>query len=254
MGFFSGVYSCLSATELRVDSGVCTAQCKTTDCYQGNGANDLCPMDLHPAYLKSNQLCKMCGVCVAVCPYNAVHFDLRWPGSELWENRKQDLATALAIPPLLAILYPLFIREGRTALLKDWLSFTLVFSVCVAVSLALFILASIPGGEQNRGKEALRKNLSAYGFAYLPLAFTGHLAFQLPYLMAGINRLFGYKVTEDFHTLANPWPQRFIILAGAFWSLWVLRRISQRESTGLLLSHAGVLILLGLGLLLVLQG
>jgi polyferredoxin len=35
MGYFSGLFSCLSSVELRANNNVCSSQCRSTDCYKG---------------------------------------------------------------------------------------------------------------------------------------------------------------------------------------------------------------------------
>jgi Pyruvate/2-oxoacid:ferredoxin oxidoreductase delta subunit len=96
-GYFSGVCACLAFVELRANNKVCSSQCKSTLCYKSNGQQAGCPMKRFPVSLMSNQFCKMCGTCVHNCPYNSVHLDLRWPGSEIWKNMEPNPVTSLSI-------------------------------------------------------------------------------------------------------------------------------------------------------------
>ncbi len=102
MGYFSGILSCLATVELRANNNVCSSQCKSTPCYKGNEDQSGCPMKLFPFALTSNQLCKMCGTCIHLCPYNSIHINLRRPGAEIegFENLQSKLLRIAEVHPV----------------------------------------------------------------------------------------------------------------------------------------------------------
>lgn len=246
MGYFSGLFSCLSSVELRANNNVCSSQCKSTYCYKGDGKQQGCPMKLFPVSLTSNQFCKMCGTCARNCPYHSVHLDLRWPGAEIWENKEPNLISALSIPAFLGILFPLFIHEKIHSLSGGELYFTLIYPVSALGAVALFMAASLSEGLSN-----FKSQIRAYGFSYLPLAFAGHLALLLPYLVSGLTRLMSFSLSGEFHhEISSPWPQRLILSVGVLWSGWALKKLSDGRPLIVSFVHGALVLMLGLALIL----
>jgi len=245
MGYFSGLFSCLASVELRANNNVCSSQCKSTDCYKGNGKQGGCSMKLFPVSLASNQFCKMCGTCVHNCPYNSVHLDLRWPGAEIWENKGPNLITSLSIPAFLGILFPLFVHEKLHSHAGGQLYFTLVYLASVLGTVALFMAASLSEGPSN-----FKNQIRTYGFSYLPLAFAGHVALLLPYLVSGLMWLTSFSLSGEFHhEISSPWPQRLILTAGLGWSCWALKKLSGTRSLIVSFVHGTLVLILGLTLI-----
>jgi transcriptional regulator with AAA-type ATPase domain len=250
MGYLGGVFSCLACVELRANNYVCTSQCKTTYCYKGDGTNAGCPMGLFPVSLVSNEFCKMCGTCVHNCQYKSIHLDLRWPGAELWQNRKEpNLATSLSIPALLGSLYPLILEYNHKLPIVPWSSFTLWFFVSIAFSLALFTGASLV-----RGRPFFARNLSHFGFVYLPLAFAGHIAFQIPFVREGLLWLAGRPLASDLQNSGTAFLQSFLVIMGCLGSLWILKKRFLQEDRSLAAAHGTLILLFGALLLAVLRG
>ena len=246
MGYFSGLFSCLASVELRANNNVCSSQCRSTYCYKGDGKQGGCPMKLFPVSLTSNQFCKMCGTCARNCPYHSVHLDLRWPGAEIWENKEPNLISSLSIPAFLGILFPLFVHEKLHSLAGGELYFTLIYPASVLGAVALFMAASLSEGLSN-----FKKQIGAYGFSYLPLAFAGHVALLLPYLVSGLRWLTSLSLSGEFHhELTSPWPQRLILAVGIFWSGWALRKLSGTRPLVVSLVHGTLVLILGLALIL----
>lgn len=250
MGYFSGLFSCLSSVELRANNNVCSSQCRSTNCYKGDGKQEGCPMKLFPVSLTSNQFCKMCGTCARNCPYHSIHLDLRWPGAEIWENKEPNLITSLSIPAFLGILFPLFVHEKLHSHSIGDLSFSLIYLASVLGSVVLFMAASLSEGLSN-----FKSQIRAYGFSYLPLAFTGHLALLLPYLVSGLMGLLSFSLPGQFHhELTSSWPQRLILVLGILWSGWTLRKLSDRKSLIAFFVHGMLMVLLGLALMVLIGG
>jgi transcriptional regulator with AAA-type ATPase domain/polyferredoxin len=244
LGSFIGVFSCLAPVELRANNNVCSSQCRTTACYKGDGKQSGCPMKLFPVSLMSNQFCKMCGTCVHNCPYNSVHLDLRWPGAEIWKNKEPSPIASLSILAFLGIVFPLSLHERLQS--EGQLYFTLAYFTSVLGAIAAFMAASLTAGLPN-----FKKQIRAYGFAYLPLAFAGHLTFLLPYLVGGLSWMMGFSLSGEFHhQVTSPWPQRLIIMGGIIWSWWAIRRLSGKRPLIVPLVHGALVLIFGLALIL----
>jgi transcriptional regulator with AAA-type ATPase domain len=246
MGCLGGLFSCLAVVELRANNNVCTSQCKTTYCYKGDGKDAGCPMGLFPVSLTSNQFCKMCGTCIRNCQYKSIHLDLRWPGAEIWENKEPSMVTSLSIPALLGALYPLILQHNQKLLPVSWFSFTLFFLASVAFSLALFAGASFV-----RGRLSFPKIISSYGFAYLPLTFAGHIAFQVPFMQEGLRWLAG-SISGGVHGPDPILIQRLLIGVGLVWSLLILKKLFKKTDWLITVVHGFLILLFGATLFLVL--
>lgn len=238
LGYFSGVYSCLAPMELRANNNVCSSQCKTTDCYKEGNQDESCPMNLFPVSLMSNQFCKMCGTCVRNCRYNSIHLDLRWPGAELWKNREPNLITSLSIPALLGMVFALFLREYKGVTAGGWLNFTILFWASCLGAIAVFLGLTAAGGGGR-----LREKVSLLGFVYLPLAFSGHLSFQLPAMARSLKivGIGGNIAAGEISTY--PGLQVTILSIGLAWSLWTLWKISRHLERLTLYIHGACLLL-----------
>lgn len=247
MGYLGGVFSCLAVVELRANNTVCTSQCRSTPCHKGDERNSGCPMGLFPVLLTSNQFCKMCGTCVQNCQYKSIHFDLRWPGAEIWENKEPDAATSLSIPVLLGALYPLFLHANHRISAQPWPIFTGWFLGSVVLSLALFAGACFV-----KGRSSFRKFLRSYGFVYLPLTFAGHIAFQVPFMQEGLRWLAGSLNRGGPYDPGSLLIQRPLIVLGSLWSLWILKKLFRREDWGVSAAHGVLILLLGISLILAL--
>lgn len=247
LGSLIGVFSCLASVELRANNNVCSSQCRSTPCFKGDGKRTGCPMKLFPVSLMSNQLCKMCGTCVHHCPYHSIHLDLRWPGAEIWENKEPDRIASLSILAFLGILFPLFLHEKLLSLAGGQFYFTVIYCLSPLGAIAVFMAASWTERSPNH-----QKQIRFYGFAYLPLAFSGHAALLWPYLVHGVSWLRGSPFSGGFSPEATSvWPQRLILAVGVLWSGWALKKLSASRPFIVSLAHGTLVLSLGLGLLLV---
>lgn len=90
IGGMNGLFAKLSMTELRGQTGICSATCSTYQCYKGGPAKGEgqetggCPVYSHPAQLVDNRNCVLCMTCLKACPHRSVELNLRPPGIELW--------------------------------------------------------------------------------------------------------------------------------------------------------------------------
>ncbi|NEQ52730.1 MAG: cyclic nucleotide-binding domain-containing protein [Leptolyngbya sp. SIO3F4] len=94
IGGMNGLFAKLSMTELRGQTGICSASCNTYQCYKGGPEKGEgqetggCPVYSHPAQLVDNRNCVLCMTCLKACPHRSVEFNLRPPGIELWTTHK----------------------------------------------------------------------------------------------------------------------------------------------------------------------
>ena len=95
IGGMNGMFAKLSAIELRAKEGVCAAECTSYGCFKGGPAvlpqgmkTDGCPVQIHPAHIKDNKDCVMCGHCVQACPHESISLNLRPPGIDLWTTNE----------------------------------------------------------------------------------------------------------------------------------------------------------------------
>ncbi len=83
VGRISGLYANISPVEIRPkDHSICL-QCKTKDCYKGNGGAYPCPTGLNLTTLDENTYCTMCTECFKACPSDNVAFNIRPLGTDI---------------------------------------------------------------------------------------------------------------------------------------------------------------------------
>ena len=95
IGGMNGMFAKISGTEIRAEQGVCSAQCSSYGCFKGGPAvppdgmeTSGCPVGIHPAQIKDNHDCVLCGSCVQACPHSSVRLNLRPPGIDLWTTNQ----------------------------------------------------------------------------------------------------------------------------------------------------------------------
>jgi polyferredoxin len=103
IGGMNGMFAKLSIIELRSTQAVCGSLCENPTCYKGGESNtpnfgealllegqetEGCPLNLGPGKLTDNRNCILCMGCVKACPNRSVQLNLRFPGSDLWQNHQ----------------------------------------------------------------------------------------------------------------------------------------------------------------------
>jgi len=89
VGGMNALFSKLSISELRAESGTCMGSCSSYACYKGGledgegMATSGCPLGVHPANLSDNRNCVLCMVCDRACPHQSVQLRLRPPAADL---------------------------------------------------------------------------------------------------------------------------------------------------------------------------
>jgi transcriptional regulator with AAA-type ATPase domain/NAD-dependent dihydropyrimidine dehydrogenase PreA subunit len=100
LGQMVATFSRASIVEVRSNYNYCSHECTDYVCYTGRGDTPGCSMGKGPFAMATNQNCVLCGNCMKACENQAVQFNLRPPGWELWNTRKADLAMILFVPLL----------------------------------------------------------------------------------------------------------------------------------------------------------
>ncbi len=100
LGQMVATFARASIVEVRSNYNYCSHECTDYVCYTGSGDTPGCSMGKGPFAMDTNQDCVLCGNCMKACRNQAVRFNLRPPGWELWNSRSADLAMVLFVPLL----------------------------------------------------------------------------------------------------------------------------------------------------------
>ncbi|MEN8231240.1 MAG: cyclic nucleotide-binding domain-containing protein [Thermodesulfobacteriota bacterium] len=100
LGQMVATFSRVSIVEVRANYNYCSHECTSYDCFTGRDDIPGCSMAKGPFAMDTNQDCVLCGNCMKACRNEAVRFNLRPPGWELWHARSADLAMTIFVPLL----------------------------------------------------------------------------------------------------------------------------------------------------------
>jgi ferredoxin len=205
IGQFNFIASTMSPTELRVtDVSTCRA-CRTADCIKGRYevkparlVQRGCELGLFLPLKVGNIDCTMCLDCVHACPNDNIALVTRVPAAELLETRRRsglgrliqraDLAvlavvfTFAALINAFAMTSPAFAAEQRIATAFNMHSeapvLALIFlgGLGVAPAVLLGAAGAITRGLARREPATLRRTMSRYAFALIPIGFGVWLA------------------------------------------------------------------------------
>lgn len=255
IGALTGLYAMAAMSELRARGGSCQG-CSQL-CYRGKD-HDGCPLYEFPRTMDSNRNCNLCARCLKDCPQDNLTWRLRWPGRELWELR-HPLTTEALLAALLAALVFLQTADMTTA----WGSYVQGIieggwtdsynAVLVATFLAVSLLAVgafLAMSRVSAGGQSWARNAARYGYAYLPLVLTVHLAHNGAHLVseggaavattvASLFALAGSTMVLDYGSSGAPsfsmsWVGGLVALGGLFsmYSVWrVGRGMANRGET-----------------------
>ena len=198
LGGLLGTYSLSSFTSLKSNRSVCLNQCETHDCYVGTKSIKGCPMFLHPYALESSRDCVLCMNCYKNCDHSSIKLNLQLPGRDIAELSDRSLADSFLSLSLLGVL----LVEYESLLSIDSVWFQLLYNlaginqsvlytlVFIFVSVAPFILTgffNLICSGFSFGKMKIK--LADFGYAAIPLALMGHLAFYWDKLKVNFWRL-----------------------------------------------------------------
>lgn len=245
MGGLIGVCSMSSILELRSNTNVCQTQCKKTECYNGTEENPGCPMFQHLLFVDNNQTCKLCLKCIRNCPNQSVSLNLRLPGREIWLSNQVRAKMSFFVCALLAAVIPvsyltakgLHLHSGKAKILFTFAHFLLPIVIGCILWLPNFLAKKLKG--------MARERFWRTSYAYVPVALTAHIVYQLQYLPGGTS--FHYFLqSANFKLFQGPIIQPFQVLAFVFgllfswfclWQIFKHRGESFQAQLGFWLGH-----------------
>lgn len=248
LGAWIGVFSMGSLMEVRADKRVCeSAKCKGIYCYMGRDGQRGCAWLNTPKAMTTNRYCSMCGDCLKACPHGSLSLRLRTPVTEVEFNRKENFEDAMTGVAAIGVVafQGLVMLDFWHFVRSEWKDTTLVGSgplvygtaiaLMVLASVGLFLLAALVHSRITG--EPIQRNLSLFGFAFLPLALFSHISHNLGMMfhqthliLPSLAGLFGYQLEPDhLSTLLSPMAWHAIhagiILIGTTMTVWLIRRI-----------------------------
>jgi len=278
-----GAYSTLSIIEVRGNKKICQTQCGTMSCYKGTERADGCPMFSYPASLETNTRCMMCLNCVKSCENRGVQINIRPPLQELWHQALPLFSLSFFGVMLVGMMankqFPhltYWLTREQALGWTEGISHPMLFFFFLAAAVIPFTLASSlsAGASQEKTSE----NMARYGIAFIPLAFSGHMAHVAhEFLGDGIYTLNQYliKVYDSvvhripigsrdvvispfIHGSIVTFLKVVIILAGFLGSIIALnmiaRRFSEKNVFARILPHLLVLVMFWVGYLFIFTG
>lgn len=257
IGLVLGVFSMLSAIELRCKSKKTCQEHDIKECVIGGKAGRACPVSEFPQTMERNNQCIMCMECVKSCSKDNIRVSLRLPGADIVRSRKTHLDEAFLVHGIIVIfLFVLgmerfefrnviinFVRSTAPFDTSTYYSFFVnywrnmwaitIFALITLGAAGLMYLstrASFPG-------ESTRQKFTDLSYAFIPLSLSVYLAENtfrlqkgLSYIIANIGEIFGkvWRFTVDFDTLNHL--QIILLLAGFIFTLWAGYLISKKPS------------------------
>ncbi len=255
LGAWVGVFAMSSIMEVRADKRVCeSAKCKGVYCYTGRDGQRGCAWLNAPRGMTTNRYCSMCGDCLKACPHGALSLRLRPPTREVEFARRENFEDAMTGVAAIGVVafQGLVMLDVWHFIRSEWKDTALVGSGpvvygsaivgMVLASVGLFLLATLIHGRAAR--EPIARNLSLFGFAFLPLALFSHVSHNLGMMFhqthliwPALAGLVGYGIEPDhlksllsggaWHTI-----HAGIILAGTATTLWLIGRICRVKREG----------------------
>jgi len=278
-----GAYSTLSVVEVRGNKKVCQTQCGTMSCYKGTERAPGCPMFSYPASLETNTRCMMCLNCVKSCENRGVQINVRPPLQELWHQAVPIFSLSFFGVMLVGMMankqFPnltYWLTKEQGLGWTEGISHPVLFFFFLAVVIIPFTLAASLSAAASQEKTT--ENMARYGMAFIPLAFSGHMAHVAhEWLGDGVYTLTQYLIkVYDSVVHAIPIGSRdvalspfihgsivtflkvVIVLGGFMGSVLALtmiaRRFSEKNVFARLLPHLLVLIAFWVGYLFIFTG
>ncbi|MFQ5964221.1 MAG: sigma 54-interacting transcriptional regulator [Candidatus Scalinduaceae bacterium] len=249
LGGMLGIYSLSSVTSLKANRNVCLNQCETHDCYLGTRLIKGCPLYLHPYGLESNRDCVLCMNCFKNCGHSSIKVNLQIPGSDIGELSNRSLVDSLISLSLLGVLFVeyrslLSIDSQWFQLIYNYIGinemalYTIIFVFVIAAPIVSIWLSDCICSGFSFGKA--KERIADFGYAAIPLALMGHLAFYWDKLKANFWQLLEatniYKTVSTENELLNTVNQMgnlssfelLVILLGFIGSIYVFYIISKK--------------------------
>ncbi len=256
IGLVLGVFSMLSAIELRCKSKKTCQEHDIKECVVGTEAGKACPAGEFPQTMERNNYCLMCMECVKSCSRENIRVSPRLPGADLVKSRRTHLDEAYLIHGII-IMFLFVLGMERLQFRNTVIGFvksTLPINSVTFLDLywrnmwAIIIFAAITLGAAGlmylstrvsfSGKNTKQK-FTDLSYAFIPLSLSVYLAentFRLLkglfYITENIGKFFG-KVWEfaiNFDTINHM--QIILLSLGFIFTLWAGYLISKRLSNG----------------------
>jgi polyferredoxin len=257
MGAFAANYSRAGMLEVRADADQCH-HCPTQDCYRGTARAPGCPVFLFAPTVYDSGTCQLCANCVKNCPRDAIRVSIRKPATELWNIPRSHVGDAvLAAIVAGVVLIELFgtmsgwngvmVAAGALLHINPYSSSRVLYAVLlaafVAVPLAGLALASL--GSQALGGNvslaAVKRNFSLFGYAVIPVALAGHVAYclggllswsrSLPYALAATVGWFPGDPSAAWLPMPTVlWIEAAVLALGGAVSLYAGFRLARRQA------------------------
>jgi len=195
-----GTYATLSPLEVRGNKKICQTQCGTMSCYKGTEHAAGCPMFSYPASLETSTRCMMCMNCVKSCENRGVQINVRPPLQELWSQASPLFSLSFFGVLLVGLMankqFPnltYWLTKQQALGWTEGLSHPVLYLSFMAGVIIPFTLAASLSAAASQEKTS--ENMARYGMAFIPLAFSGHLAHVThEWLGDGIYTLISYVI------------------------------------------------------------
>jgi ferredoxin len=257
IGLVLGVFSMLSAIELRCKSKKTCSEHDLKECVLGNEAGKACPVGESPQTMERNNYCIMCMECVKACSKENIRLSPRLPGEDLLKSSKKHLDEAYLVHGIIIIF--LFVmgmeRFQFRNVIIDFVRSTLPFDSIIFLDIywrnmwAIIIFALITLGAAGLMYSSARisfKGISTkqkfieLSYAFIPLALSVYLAENTFRLLKGLfyvietsGKFFGkvWEFTINFDSINQM--QIILLFTGFIFTAWAGYLISKRSSRNL---------------------
>lgn len=258
IGLVLGIFSMLSAVELRCRSKKTCYEHDIKECVIGNEAGKACPVGEFPQTMERNNYCIMCMECVKSCSKDNIRISPRIPGADIVKSRRTHLDEAYLVHGIIIIF--LFVMgmerlQFRNTII-NFVKWTAPFDIITfrdffvnyyrnmwAITIFTLITLGAVGLMYLSTKASFRNNtrqrFTELSYAFIPLSLSVYLAENLFRLLKGlfyiaglIGDFFGkvWAFNADFETINQA--QIVLLASGFLFTLWAGYLISKRISTG----------------------
>jgi ferredoxin len=257
IGLVLGIFSMLSAIELRCKSKKTCQDHDLKECIIGSEAGKGCPVGEVPQTMERNNQCILCMECVKSCSKGNIRISPRIPGADIINSKKTHLDEAYLVHGIIIIFLfvmgmerlqfrNVIINFVKSTLPVDSLTFldlywrnmwaVIIFILLTIGAAGLMYLST----RMAFGKTSKQKFIEL-SYAFIPLSLSVYLAentFRLLkglfFIAASIGSFFGriWEFSPDFDTINLM--QILLLAAGFIFTLWagyfIVRKNSQYEN------------------------
>ena len=254
IGLVLGIFSMLSAVELRCKSKKTCHEHEIKECVVGNEAGKACPAGEFPQTMERNNFCLMCTECVKSCSKDNIRISPRLPGADIISSRKKYLSEAYLVHGIIVIFLFVMAMERRQFrnVVIDFVRSTSPVDSVTFLDLywrniwAVIIFALITLGaagmmylstKASFGGESTKKKFLELSYAFVPMSLSVYLAENTFRLIKGLffiaaktGELFGrvWQFAVDFETINHL--QLALLASGFLFTVWAGYLISKNGS------------------------